>query len=537
MGAMPSRPPGGFQARTPQRAEWVLVPMCLAVMLVVGGMTSLNLALPDIGLGLRAGQAGLQWIVDGYALALSALVLPGGALGDRFGRKRMMLLGLVILLVALAWGAGAGSPAELLGARMLAGAGAALVFPATLSTITAVFPADRRGLGIAVWAASATIGGIVGLIGSGALVESYWWGSVFVATGAVALVTLVLTAALVPNSADPDHAHLDPCGAVLSAAAVGGLVLGVTEGPVRGWSDGLTLAGLAAGIIAAAGFVRWELRCRRPLLDVRVFAHRGFAAGAVVVATQFFAVFGLMFLTVQYLSFVLGYGQLASGVALAPLGALCVPTALLADPLARRFGRGRISATGMGITALGTLLLVPMSTASSYSQLCAGLVVISAGFGLAATPATAAIVGALPAAKQGVASAINDVSRELGGALGIAAIGSAFNGPYRASIAASGAIPTQLSGLAKDSVAAGLHTAAGLGPAGGPMADAVRDAFMHGWGIAMTVAAVALIVGAVLVAARTPQSADHDLLDDTLDLTDPSPELLTPAGTIHAAST
>ncbi|MEW6474383.1 MAG: MFS transporter [Actinomycetota bacterium] len=511
--------------------------MCLAVMLVVGGMTSLNLALPDIGLGLGADQAELQWIVDGYALTLSALVLPGGALGDRFGRKHMMLLGLLTLLAALAWGAGAGSPVELLGARMLAGAGAALVFPATLSTITAVFPADRRGLGIALWAASATIGGIVGLIGSGALVESYWWGSVFVATGAVAVATLVLTAALVPNSADPDHAHLDPLGAVLSAAAVGGLVLGVTEGPVRGWSDRLTMAGLATGIIAAAGFIRWELHSRRPLLDVRVFAHRGFAAGAVAVATQFFAVFGLMFLTVQYLSFVLGYGQLESGVALAPLGALCVPAALLAEPLTRRYGRGRISAAGMAITALGTLVLVPMSTASSYWQLCAGLLVISAGFGLAATPATAAIVGALPAAKQGVASAINDVSRELGGALGIAAIGSAFNGPYRATIAASAAIPTQLSGLAKDSVAAGLHTAAGLGPAGGPMANAVRNAFMHGWGIAMTTAAAALIAGAVLVAARTPKSADHDLLDDTLDLTDPSPPSLTPASVTQAAST
>jgi len=519
---MASGQPAVSHPAASRRPEWVLVPMCLAVMLVVGGMTSLNLALPDIGLALGADQAQLQWIVDGYALLLAALVLPGGALGDRFGRKRMMLIGLGALLAALAWGARAGNPEELLGARMLGGAGAALVFPATLSTITAVFPTDRRGLGIAVWASAATIGGVVGLIGSGALVESYWWGSVFVATGGVALVTLMLTAAMVPNTSDPKHAHLDPAGAVLSAAAVGGLVLGVTEGPVRGWSDGLTLAGLAVGVAAAAGFVRWELRCRRPLLDVRVFAHRGFAAGALVVATQFFAVFGVMFLTVQYLSFVLGYGQFASGLALAPLGALCIPGALLAEPLARRHGRGRASALGMAITALGTMLLIPMSTASSYWQLGAGLVVISAGFGLAAAPATAAIVGALPIAKQGVASAINDVSRELGGALGIAAMGSAFNGPYRTRIAASGAIPTHLSGLAKDSVAAGLHAAAGLGQAGGPIASAVRGAFMHGWGIAMTTATASLTASALVVATRTPKSADHDLLDETLDLTEPT---------------
>jgi EmrB/QacA subfamily drug resistance transporter len=512
-----------------RRVEWVLVPMCLAVMMVVGGMTSLNLALPDIGLGLGADQAQLQWIVDGYALLLAALVLPAGALGDRFGRKRVMLVGLVVLLVALAWGAQAASPGELLLARMLAGAGAALVFPATLSTITAVFPADRRGLGIALWAASATIGGIIGLIGSGALVETYWWGSVFVCTGGVALVTLVLTAGLVPNTADPEHAHLDPAGSVLSGVAVGGLVLGVTEGPVRGWSDGLTLAGLVVGVVAATAFVRWELRCRRPLLDVRVFSHRGFAAGALAVATQFFAVFGVMFLSVQYLSFVLGYGQLASGVALAPLGALLIPTALMADPLARRYGCGRVTGLGMALTALGTLVMVPMSPASSYWQLGVGLIVIGAGFGLAAAPATAAIVGALPAAKQGVASAINDVSRELGGALGIAAIGSAFNGPYRTRIAASHAIPAQLTGVARDSVAAGLQAAAGLGQAGQPMADAVRAAFMHGWRVSMTLAAAALAAGAVVVTIRTPKSADHDLLDQPLDLTETPPAPSIPA--------
>src|SRR5581483_6258132 len=161
-GSMASGQPAVSHPAASRRPEWVLVPMCLAVMLVVGGMTSLNLALPDIGLGLGADQAQLQWIVDGYALLLAALVLPAGALGDRFGRKRVMLVGLVVLLVALAWGAQAASPGELLLARMLAGAGAALVFPATLSTITAVFPADRRGLGIALWAASATVGGIIG---------------------------------------------------------------------------------------------------------------------------------------------------------------------------------------------------------------------------------------------------------------------------------------------------------------------------------------------------------------------------------------
>ena len=502
MAASPPPPPS-------RQTGTVLVPMCLAVMLVVAVMTSLNLALPDIGRQLGATQADLQWIVDGYAVVLAALVLPAGALGDRFGRKPVMIAGLVVLATALLFGAGAATSGQLLAARMAAGVGAALIFPATLATITATFRAEQRGVAIGLWAAAATIGGVIGLIGSGALVESFWWGSVLVATAAVAGATLVLTVVFAPNSADPDHAHLDPGGTVLSAAAVGGAVLGVTEGPVRGWSDPLTVTALAVGVTAAVAFVGWELRTRRPLLDVRVFTDREFAGGALVVASQFFSVFGLMFLAVQYLSFVKGYGTLPSGAALAPIGALVVPAALAADPLSRRYGRSRVSAAGLAIMVIGFLALVPMSASSGYPQIGVAFIIISAGFGLAAAPATAAIVGALPAAKQGVASAINDVSRELGGALGVAALGSAFNGPYRARIGGSPAIPPPLVGAARDSVAAGLHAAGTLGPAGRPALAAVQGAFMHGWAIAMATAA-AVLTAAAVATIRTPQPAGTD---------------------------
>ena len=494
---------------TSRRTGAVLVPMCLAVMLVVATMTTLNLALPDIGRQLRATQADLQWIVDGYGLVLAALVLPGGALGDRFGRKPVMIAGLVVLGLALLFGAAATSPSQLLAARMAAGAGAALIFPATLATITATFRAEQRGVAIGLWAAAATIGGVIGLIGSGALIESFWWGSVLVATAAVAAITLALTVLFAPNTADPDHAHLDPGGTILSAAAVGGAVLGVTEGPVRGWGDPLTVASLAIGLVAAVGFVVWELRTRRPLLDVRVFADREFSGGALVVASQFFTVFGVMFLAVQYLSFVKGYGTLQSAAALAPIGALVVPAALVADPLARHHGRGRVSAAGLAIMVIGFLALAPMTAASGYAQMGVAFTIISAGFGLAAAPATAAIVGALPAAKQGVASAINDVSRELGGALGVAALGSAFNGAYRARIGGSSVVPPPLVDAARDSVAAGLHAAGTLGPAGRPAAVAVQDAFMHGWAVAMATAA-AVLTAAVMATIRTPSPTGTD---------------------------
>ena len=498
-----------------RRSATVLLPMCLAVMLVVGVMTSLNLALPEIGSQLGATQADLQWIVDGYGLVLAALVLPAGALGDRFGRKPVMLAGLVVLAVALLVGAGASSPDQLLAARMAAGMGAALIFPATLATITATFSAAQRGMAIGLWAAAATIGGVVGLIGSGALVESFWWGSVLVATAAVAILTVVLTAVFAPNSADPDHAHLDPGGTVLSAAAVGGTVLSVTEGPVRGWSDPLTVTTLAIGVIAAVAFVAWELRTPRPLLDVRVFTDREFAGGALVVASQFFSIFGLMFLAVQYLAFVKGYGTLKSAAALAPLGGLVVPAALVADPLARRYGRRRVSAAGLAVMVLGFLTLLPLSAASGYGQLCLAFTIISAGFGLAAAPATAAIVGALPAAKQGVASAINDVSRELGGALGVAALGSAFNGPYRSRIGASAAIPPPLVDAARDSVAVGLHAAGSLGPAARPAVAALQSAFLHGWTIAMATGAAALTLAAAVTLRPPPRPADTDATAST----------------------
>jgi EmrB/QacA subfamily drug resistance transporter len=486
--------------------------MCFAVMLVVGAMTTLNLALAQIGRDLGAEQSHLQWIVDGYAVALSALVLPAGALGDRFGRKSMMMIGLVIFTVAAAWGAWATQPETLIAARVVAGVGGALIFPGTLATITAVLPPHRRSTGIAVWAGAATIGGILGMVGAGVLVQSFWWGSVLAATAIAAVITLTLVAVFTPNTADPDDAHLDPLGALLAAAAVGGMVLGVIEGPIRGWTELVTLGALTSGATAAAGFVAWELRCPRPLLDVRVFAHRGFAAGALAISSQFFMIFGLMFLAAQYFAFVLGYDQLTSALALTPIGALVIPGALVANPLARRHGRGRVIAAGLAICAVGVIIMIPITASStSYWQIFVGMVVLSAGFGLAMAPATAAIVGALPPAKQGVASAVNDVTREIGGALGVAALGSAFNGPYRSAIADSNAIPPQFADAAQDSVAAGLQAAARLGQAGAPVADAVREAFMDGWAVALTLAAALLIATAITIAARTPKSADRDL--------------------------
>lgn len=489
--------------------------MCLSVIVVVGGMTSLTLALPDVGRHLMADQSELQWMVDGYVLVLAAFVLPCGALGDRFGRKWALLAGMMFLFGPLLWAVVASSPGELIAARCVSGVGAALVFPGTLATITAVYPPERRGRAVGLWSASVIFGGLLGLLASGALITAFWWGSIFVGTAIAVLVVFALTIVVVPNTSDPEDAHLDPGGSLLSIAAVGSLVLGITEGPLRGWTDGLTASALAAGVVALAGFVAWELRVARPLLDVRLFAHPGFAAGALSIFVQMFCVFGLLFLSIQYLAYVLGYSPLHSGVAILALGLLMLPAAVIADPMARRLGRARVGGLGLAAMVPGLVILAFMNSGSSYWQLALGLAVFGGGLGIAMVPATEAIVEALPIAKQGVASAVNDVAREFGGALGIAALGSVFNGAYRGQIDGADGLPGELARIARDSPAAGLRMAATLGEQGGSTIDLVQGSFMHGWTLAMIVAAVVAGIGALLVAVRTPP-IDERVIDTTV---------------------
>lgn len=486
----------------------VLFAASLAVVIVVAGVSSINVAIPLIGRELRAGQSELQWVADSYAMVVAALLLPFGALGDRLGRKRVMSAGLVVLAGSQVWAVAAGSATALIGARGLAGAGAAMIFPATLATITSAFPVEKRGRAVGVWVASASTGGILGILAAGALVEELWYGSIFVATGVGALVCLAVTLALVPDTSDPEHAHLDPPGALLSVVAVGGLVFGVTEGPVRGWTSTPTLVALLLGVLGCAGFVLQELRTARPLLDVRLFRHRAFTAGAVSVFLQFFAGFGFLFVAAQYLALIRGYDPLQTGLAFLPLGVLVVPLSSQGTRLADRFGRGAVGGVGLGAFAVGFATLATLEPGSSYVRFLVGILIFGAGMALSAPPATEAIVEALPVAKQGVASAINDVARELGGALGIAALGSAFNASYRGAIAdVGGGIPTEVVEAVRRSPGAGLAIAAELGAPGEAVAGLVRAAFMDGFATTMWLGALALAVGAVFVAVWMPRHA------------------------------
>jgi EmrB/QacA subfamily drug resistance transporter len=509
---------------SPRRRTAVLVTMLLALVLVVAGVSMMAVAVPSLTAALGASPSQVQWIVDGYTVALAALLLPAGAFGDRFGRRRALVAGIAIFGVASAASALSDSASALIAWRVLAGVGAALIMPGTLSTITSVFPPEGRAKAVGVWAGFAGAGGILGMLVGGGLLEQWWWGSIFVVSSVLAVAALIATVATVPETREGEHVGLDPLGAVLAVLGIGGLVLGIIEGPSRGWSDPLTLAGVIGGIVAGVLFVAWELRTPTPLLDPRLFKLRGFATGSASLFLQFFAIFGFFFISLQYLQLVLGYGTLKSAVALLPIAVVMMPLSTVAASLAERHGQRIIGAAGLMISAVGFVVIATMTASSSYWELLVALLIIGGGTALAMTPATNAIVGSLPRAKQGVASAVNDTARELGSAFGIAILGSAFNSGYRSRIDGNlHGLPPAARAASHEAPASAIAVAHKLGVSGNVLADAARDAFMVGSRYAMSIGAVLLVVGAVFVFVRGQQQvlpAEAEILDDELGAID-----------------
>lgn len=517
-GSSPS--PDVAVALSPRARQAVLAAMCLSLVLVVASVAMLNVALRAIAVDLGPTQAELQWIVDAYVLLLAALLLPCGALGDRFGRRSALLAGIVIFGVASAVAATADTPTQLIAWRAVAGVGAALIMPGTLSTITSVFPDAERARAVGVWAGFAGGGAVLGMIVAGALLETFWWGSVFVAIAALAVVALVATLVAVPNTKSSEDVHLDPFGAVLSFAGIGGLVLGIIEGPARGWNDPLTVTGLAVGVGAGVAFVAWELRTRRPLLDPRLFRVTAFATGTTALTVLFLAMFGFFFLVLQFLQLMLGYGALEAAVALLPMAITMLPLATLAATLSERYGQRNISTLGLLVSTASFAYLATLTTSSGYWHLFPGLLAVGAGVALSMTPATNAIVGSLPLAKQGVASAVNDTAREVGAALGIAVLGSAFNSGYRHDIGSvTGHLPAVAVATVKDSPAGAFAVAQKMGSAGRAVTEAARAGFITGMHWAVLVGAALLILCAGYVWLRAPSRAAparHDAEPDVL---------------------
>lgn len=482
----------------------VLLVVWLALAAVVSAVAALNVALPGIARDTGASQTQLSWIVDAYALTFAALLLPAGALGDRYGRRRVLLSGLLIFGAAASAAMFATGPAMLIVLRAVLGVGAALVMPATLSTITATFPPAQRVKGVATWTGVTGASAVLGLLASGLLLEVWSWRSVFALNVVLAAVAIAGTLAVVPESAHPQAAARDLGGTALSVAGLAVLVYALIEAPTAGWTSATTLVGLTAGLLLLAAFVAWELRQQAPLLDPRLFTHRAFAAGTVSLTVQFFAFFGFIFVFLQYLQLVRGNTPLVAALSMLPLAAGLIPASRLAPHLAARIGTGPVCTLALLLVSAALLALWSTDAATSYLLLAAALLPLGVGMGLAMTPATAAVTDALPEAEQGVASAVNDLSRELGGALGIAVLGSILNATYRAQLPLPG-VALEQAERARESLAVASRVSEQI-------AAQARNAFVAGFHDALLVAAAtvavsAVVVGRLLLKGQTPDTS------------------------------
>ncbi len=496
--------------------------MCLALVTVVSNVSMLNVALRDLGLDIGATATQQHWIVDSYAVAFAALLLPFGAMGDRFGRRTLMLVGMVVMGAASAAAALMSDPQLLIVARVVAGIGAAMIMPGTLSSITHVFPAEERGKAVGTWAGFASSGAVLGLLLAGALLEVSSWPAIFWASAALAALSFVGTIAVVPNSKDPAHANIDPVGSLLSVVGIAALVFGIIEGPVDGWTSSKVISALIVASIGLIGFVLWELRTSHPVLEVRLFGNRAFGAGSLSIGVQFFAAFGFFYVSIQFLQGMLGYSPLRSAASLMPMGLIIPPLSAAAPGIARRFGLKLVNAAGLASMAAGFLVFSTLDRTSGYLSFLLGLMLFGAGMALSTAPASESIVNSLPKSKHGVASAVNDTTRELGGALGIAVIGSAFTAGYKSGLApVPTGMPRQLAETVLSSPIAGVKVAAEAGPrlgeAGVRFASNIQDSFMNGFSRGMLIGAGALAIGVVLVLWRSPKFVTPPADDETLD--------------------
>jgi len=496
--------PGGH----PRRRQILLV-LCLSLLVVVIDNTILNTALPTLARVLHAGTSSLQWITDAYTLCFAALLVPAGALGDRYGRRLSLLGGLAVFALGSTAAAFASGTGMLIGARVVMGLGAAFVMPATLSILNAVFPPKERPQAIAAWSAVAGVGIVVGPTLGGLLLAHFWWGSVFLINVPLVAVALAGVLMTVPETAEPGGHRLDLPGTALVAGALFAIVDAIIEAPGRGWTSGATLAETAAGLAALAAFVWWELRIEHPLIDLRVFAVRAFSASAAAVTVIFFALFGSLFVLTQYLQLVHGYSPLAAGVRALPFAIAMGAASPVSPILAKRLGSRVIIPAGMALMGLGLLGLSTAGVHTAYLPIAIAIAIMGGGMGLVMAPASTTIMSTVPAHQAGAGSAINDTIREVGGALGVAIVGSLAAAVYRSRLGstlatahAPGAVVHQATSSVAAADAIGAHVG---GPAGSELVSAAHNAFVSAMAMGIRVAAAVALVSAVAAIFALPR--------------------------------
>lgn len=496
------------------RRWWTLGALCLSLSIVMVGNASLNVALPSIARDLGASDSALQWIVDSYALVFAGMLFAAGAIGDRFGRKGALQGGLLLFLVAAAAGVVADSAAQVIGARAIMGLAAAFVMPSTLSILSNVFAPSERPRAIALWAGIAAGGAALGPPASGLLLEHFWWGSVFLVN--IPLVTAALVAGwwLVPRSRNPDRTRIDVPGAGLSIVAIGAIVFAIIEAPHKGWLSGQTLGIAALATVFMVAFIAWERRSTTPMLDPRLFRDRRFSVASAGIAAAFFTMFGAFFLLTQLLQLVHGLSPLTAGLMILPMSLTLMMVAPQAPKLVDRYGIATVVPAGLIMTATGLSLLGTVGATGDAWRIYAGIIPMAAGMAVTMSPLTSMIMSSVPPSRAGVGSAMNDTTRELGGALGVAILGSLLATVYGSDIASAlGSLPGDLAAQADSGLAGALQVAETIGgPAGTALAEAGRSAFVEGLRLATLAAAGFLLVGAGVARRFLPRSeSDADV--------------------------
>lgn len=506
--------------------RWLtLAVLCLSLLVIVMDNTILNVAIPSLVNDLDASNSQVQWIIDSYALVFAGLLLTTGSLSDRFGRKGALQVGIALFGLGSVLAALSTSATQLIATRAFMGIGGALIMPATLSILTNVFRDPReRGRAIAIWAGFSGVGVALGPVTGGLLLRHFDWSSVFWVNLPIGLVALALGAFVIPTSRDPGHGRLDPFGSMLSIVGLATLLFGIIEGPAKGWTDPMVLGAFAAGLGLLVAFVAWELHTDHPMLDMRFFKNARFTAANSAVTLTFFAMFGSMFLMTQYWQFVHGYSPLEAGVRVVPHALTLMVVAPMSARAVERFGTKRVMTGGLVTVSLGIGLLSTIGRTTPYLLVITMFCLMGAGVAMTMAPATESVMGSLPPEKAGVGSAVNDTTRQVGGALGIAVIGSAVSSVYGgriADLATRFGLDASALHEARSSLGGALREAGTLGPDGPAFADSARDSFVAGLNWGMRFSALIVLGAAFLVWKCLPaRAAQHPATGATVSTVD-----------------
>jgi EmrB/QacA subfamily drug resistance transporter len=507
--ALPEGVSAGYEKRW-----WVLAAMTVCLLVVITGNTILNVALPSLQRELGATHGELQWAVDAYILVFAGLLFSWGVIGDRIGRRKVLLIGLTVFAVGSVCAAFSNSPVELIGWRVVMGIGGAAVQPTTLAVISNVFPPAERGRAIGIWAATAGLAVAGGPLAGGAVLEHFWWGAVFLVGVPVAVLGLVGTIAVVPESRDPDPGRLDVPGVLLSIVALAGLVYGIIRGGSGApWTSAGVLVPLLGGLMLLVLFIWLQRRSTHPALDVSLFRNPGFSAAAAALGLNFFALMGATFYLVYFLQGLRGYSPLESGAALIPVAIGMALMAARSSTLAERYGAKAVCAAGFLLISLSFVGFQLLDEASPLWLLLVILSVQGLGMGSVMAPATESIMSVVPREKAGAGAAVNNAVRQIGGALGVAILGSVLATTYSAQLGdAVDVLPADGRAEARQSIVATFEAVrrveasgdADAARAAGAVVEPAREAFVAAMHVTAIGTAAASLVATVVVLVWLP---------------------------------